>query len=338
VPSTVGTYYFCVKVCDSTTPTPDCKIATYQVTATAIPCNAGTVAPTLTATTRSNVCPATTADLSLLVSSTCPVGSALEWHNTNMGLSAANKVANPASVSAGTYYPVCFDAINTCYSPTPTTGVTVTITACCQSGTIAPIITATTVTNTCPTTTFSLAALANTGTKPAGTTLVWSTNKIPASVGDTLTNLTTVSAAGKYYALYYDKVANCYSPADSVTATLTVCAVNPPAQSATNSQAKTGNAATELTPTGGTSPYIYSVDNSVECTPVIGATALPTASNLTVTNASTGAYSYTAPATAGTYYYCIKVCDSATPTPSCTTKTYTLTVTCPVGTAVPTLK
>lgn len=211
----------------------------------------------------------------------------------------------------------------------------------CVAGTTAPAITATTISNTCPATTFSLASLANTGTKPTGTTLIWSTNKVPTSASDTLTNLTTVSTAGKYYALYYDKANSCYSPADSVTATLTICANNPAGQSATTNQAKTGNAGTELTPTGGTSPYSYSVDNSGTCTPVVGATALPTSSNLTVTNTATGAYSYTAPATAGTYYYCIKVCDSATPTASCVTKTYTLSVaspSCAVGTVIPGIK
>ena len=211
----------------------------------------------------------------------------------------------------------------------------------CVAGTTAPAITATTVTNTCPATTFSLASLANTGTKPAGTTLIWSTHKVPTSSSDTLTNLTTVAMAGKYYALYYDKVANCYSPADSVTATLTICAVNPPAQTATTNQAKTGNAGTDLAPTGGTGTLTYSVDNSGLCTPVVGATALPIGSNLTVTNVSTGAYSYTAPAVAGVYYYCIKVCDSATPTASCVTKTYTLSVAspaCAVGTVIPGIK
>ena len=432
-PAVAGTYYYCIKVCDTSTPSPVCITKTYTLTVSLPPCLAGTTAPTLSANTKSNVCPATTADLSSLVSSSCPVGSTLEWHNTNTGLSAANKVATPASVGAGTYYPVCFDAVNTCYSPVPATGVTVTITACCASGTIAPtlsattksnvcpattadlsslvssscpvgsilewhntntglsaankvatpasvgagtyypvcfdaintcyspapatgvtvtiancitciagnsapIISATTVTNTCPTTTFSLVALANTGTQPVGTSLVWSTHKVPTSAGDTLTNLATVAAAGKYYVLYFDKISNCYSPADSVTATLTICAVNPPAQTANNGQAKTGNAATELTPTSGTGAYVYSVDNSGSCTPVVGATALPTASNLTVTNSATGAYTYTAPTTAGVYYYCIKICDSATPTASCITKTYTLTVTCPVGSAVPSLK
>ena len=211
----------------------------------------------------------------------------------------------------------------------------------CLAGTTAPAITPTTVSNTCPTTTFSLAALANTGTQPAGTSLVWSTHKVPTSAADTLTNLTTVATAGKYYALYYDKVNGCYSPADSVVASLVICAVTPAGQTANVSQPKTGTASTELTPTGGNGTYTYSVDNSGACTPAIGATALPGTSNLTVTNASTGAYTYTAPAAAGTYYFCIKVCDTSSPTPSCLTKTYTVVVSapvCAVGNAIPSIK
>ena len=95
------------------------------------PCTAGITAPTLSATTKSNICPATTADISGLVTSTCPAGSVLEWHTTNsiLNLSTANKVANSTTVAAGTYYAVCYDATNTCYSPA-TAGVTVGITPC----------------------------------------------------------------------------------------------------------------------------------------------------------------------------------------------------------------
>jgi hypothetical protein len=179
---------------------------------------------------------------------------------------------------------------------------------------------------------------------------------LPLSSNLTVTNantgaytFTTPATAGTYY--YCIKVCDTATPTPSCvtkTYTLTVTAaptpltaVNPPAQTATPSQAKTGNAATELTPAGGDGNYVYSVDNSGSCTPAVGATALPLSSNLTVTNSTTGAYTYTAPATAGTYYYCIKVCDTTSPTPSCLTKTYTLTVAapvCPLGTTTPGLK
>jgi hypothetical protein len=214
----------------------------------------------------------------------------------------------------------------------------------CVAGTAAPIIIETTITNTCPTTTFSLAGLANTGTKPSGTSLIWSTHKVPTSAADTLTNLTTVSTSGKFYAMYYDKVSNCYSPADSITATIAacpgalVCAI-PPAQTALTGALKTGNAATELTPTGGTGIYTYSNGNSdPACIAPSGATAGVIVPVVT----TTGEYTYTAPLTAGVYYFCIKVCDTTLLTPICKVNTYTVTVSapavCAAGTAVPTLK
>ena len=218
-------------------------------------CSAGTSAPTLSATTKSNVCPTTTASISSLVTSTCPVGSTIEWHTVSTGLSAANKVADPTAVVAGTYYPACFDATNSCYSIVPTTGVIVTINAC---------------------------SLNFTG-----------------------------------------------SGVSSGTAT----------QSANTNQMKSGNASTELAPTGGTPGYTFSNGSADPlCTAPVGATALPVSSNLVVN--SNGSYTYTAPSTPGTYYFCVKVCDSALPTPVCSIATYkvTITATCAVGSAVPVLK
>ena len=218
-------------------------------------CSAGTSAPTLSATTKSNACPATTASISSLVTSTCPVGSTIEWHTVSTGLSAANKVADPTAVVAGTYFPACYDATNSCYSIVPTTGVTVTINAC---------------------------SLNFTG-----------------------------------------------SGVSSGTVT----------QSANTNQMKSGNAAAELLPTGGNPGYVYSNGSADPlCIAPVGATALPGSSNLIVN--SNGTYSYTAPATAGTYYFCVKVCDSTLPTPVCSIATYkvVVTATCAVGSAIPVLK
>ncbi|MBL0190629.1 MAG: DUF4347 domain-containing protein [Saprospiraceae bacterium] len=95
----------------------------------------------------------------------------------------------------------------------------------CAAGTIAPAINATSVTNSCPTTTVNLTSLANTGTLPTGTTLVWSLNNPPTNINDTLTTAQVTSAATgvKYYAFYRDGLNNCFSPADSVLATLFTC-------------------------------------------------------------------------------------------------------------------
>lgn len=113
----------------------------------------------------------------------------------------------------------------------------------------------------------------------------------------------------------------------------------PAAQTATVNEAKTGNAATELAPSGGTGPYVYSDGtNDPGCVAPGGASVLPSGSNLVV-QSTTGAYSYTAPSTPGTYYFCIKVCDSATPTPDCVYATYTVVVSpvCNAGVAAPAL-
>ncbi|WP_435355911.1 hypothetical protein [Emticicia sp. SJ17W-69] len=101
----------------------------------------------------------------------------------------------------------------------------------------------------------------------------------------------------------------------------------------TNGGTQTGTASTEMNPTGATS-YIYS---TTVCSPTpAGTTPLPASSNLTITNASTGAYSYITPTTTGTYSYCIKVCD-ANNANNCATSTYTLNVSavCNAGSVAP---
>ncbi len=230
-----------VKVCDNGTPVL-CAIKDVTITVTNIvECVAGTTAPTLSATTKSNVCPATSATLSGLVTSSCPVGSTLEWHTVSTGLSAANKVANPASVLGGTYFPTCYDAVVNCYSPVPSPGVTVTINACGSNPILLPTVTQTGVINT----------------------------------------------------------------------------------------TKSGNAASELLPTGGIGAYAYTNGSAdPACVAPVGATPLPLSSALTI-NAVTGAYSYTRPNAVGTYYFCVKVCDSSSPTPFCSVAVYKVVVTAP---------
>lgn len=189
-------------------------------TSCSVPCLAGTASPVLSSSTKSNVCPAPLADLSAILASNLPASTTLTWHSSKVA-TTANKLSSVSGVGAGKYYAAFFDATNNCYSPTDS--VTVTINACsCPAGTTAPIITATSLQNSCPAVTVSLASLTNTGTKPSGTTLVWSTNKVPTSSADTLTSL-TVSTSGKFYAMYYHKVANCFSPADSVAVQINDC-------------------------------------------------------------------------------------------------------------------
>lgn len=205
-------------------------------------------------------------------------------------------------------------------------GVNVQIGAC-AAGSTAPTLSASTKSNVCPAITANLTTITASNT-PVGTgiKLTWHT-ATPATSANRVVNPAAVPA-GTYYAAFADTVSNCFAGAGSattlVTVTTTLCTSTPPAQTASAGGSHSGNAATELNPQGGTAPYNYT-DDTNNCTAPGGATKLPAASNLTV-NPSTGAYSYTAPNTAGTYYFCIKVCDSSTPTPKCTTVTYTVTV------------
>lgn len=91
----------------------------------------------------------------------------------------------------------------------------------CPAGTIAPILSGTLLTNSCPTATVDLNSLV-TSLTPSGASLVWFTNN--AHIGTAITMPT--NTAGTYYAFYYDAVNNCYSPASAtVTATINPCTV-----------------------------------------------------------------------------------------------------------------
>jgi hypothetical protein len=122
----------------------------------------------------------------------------------------------------------------------------------------------------------------------------------------------------------------------TVTAASGLTLATPPASALTSTPnaARTGNAATELMPSGGTGPYNYSNGSAdPACVAPSGSTAMP---GVTITPA--GAYSYTTPATPGNYYFCVKVCDSTSPTPICTVKVYLVQVSgagCAVGAAIP---
>ncbi|AUD06242.1 Ig-like domain-containing protein [Spirosoma pollinicola] len=167
-------------------------------------------------------------------------------------------------------------------------------------------------------------------TSSTGTTLCSTT----ATAGGTWSCPVTLSAGPQTLSAVASNSNGTSSPATTqITAINTIApltASNPPALTATPGSTNSGNAATEILPSGGTAPYVYSNDTgNPSCSAVAGATQLPPA-NLTVAS-GTGSYSYIAPATPGVYYFCIKVCDSSTPTPSCVTKTYTLTVTAPAA-------
>jgi uncharacterized repeat protein (TIGR03803 family) len=199
----------------------------------------------------------------------------------------------------------------------------------CAAGTTAPVLTGNTVYNSCPATTVNLNSLF-TGTPPSGTTLTWHT-ATPATEANKVAT-PTAAAAGTYYAAFRDAAASpvCYSPTTAaVTATLTSCngtpTLNiPPVTTLPVSTFTSGNAAVQLAPTGGTAPYTYASANSDPgCTPPSGSLGTIAVS----VNSSTGAYSYTTPATPGTYHFCIRVCDDTMPAAICNIATYTVIVT-----------
>jgi hypothetical protein len=109
----------------------------------------------------------------------------------------------------------------------------------------------------------------------------------------------------------------------SCSGPLTLANPNPSNQNVTPGGTGTGNASTDLVPTGGNQPYNYSQDTGATCIAPPGATTLP---NPVTVNSSTGVYSFMAPNTSGTYYFCIKVCDATTPTQLCKTATYQVVV------------
>jgi hypothetical protein len=174
-----------------------------------------------------SVCPATTVNLNTAVSVTnLPAGTTLSWH-TSAVATAANKIANPASVGAGTFYASFQENSGTCFSPT-SVAVTVAITSCappCNTGNTPVQLSASTLSNTCPATSVNLNSLITSST-PAGTSVVWYSNA--THTGTALSTPMMVSTAGTYYAFYYDNVNNCYSPASApVSVSINTCNSTP---------------------------------------------------------------------------------------------------------------
>ncbi|EFX59906.1 hypothetical protein DAPPUDRAFT_126303, partial [Daphnia pulex] len=172
-----------------------------------------TSAPILNTFGISNVCPATTVDLTTLKASNQPAGAVLQWH-TGLPISVNNKVSNPTSVNAsGTYYAIFFDATNNCYANNGLSyaPIVVTITTCpsnCNAGGNAPVINVDAVSNICPATTVNLNNTTATNI-PNGAVLQWHTG-LPASASNKVSNPSSV-LGGLYYAVFYDATNNCYS-------------------------------------------------------------------------------------------------------------------------------
>jgi hypothetical protein len=80
-------------------------------------CYAAATPPALSATSKSNVCPGTTIDLSTITVSNTPANTVFEWHSGTPA-TAGNKLTDVSTVVAGTYYGVFYDATYNCYSNT----------------------------------------------------------------------------------------------------------------------------------------------------------------------------------------------------------------------------
>lgn len=91
------------------------------------PCNAGLVAPVLSATTASPACPIKTANLNALVTSTIPDATSLAWFTNAAHTGTA--ISTPTAAGPGTYYGFYYGSAGTgCYSPA-TAAVTVSSTS-----------------------------------------------------------------------------------------------------------------------------------------------------------------------------------------------------------------
>jgi hypothetical protein len=377
-PSTTGSYYFCVKVCDAVSPTPNCAVKVYPITVTEPSTPVSLATPPATALTS----PAGSAKTGNAATDLAPSGGTAPYKyssgsgdSTCVAPSGATQITGVTIVdSTGAYsyttpstpgnYYFCVKVCDAT-SPTPNCAVKVypiTVTAPVASLTLA----------TPPTASLTGAAgsaksgNAATDLAPSGGTgpYTYSNGSAdPACVapsGATAISGVTVSSTGAYsYTMpttpgnYYFcvKVCDATSPTPICAVKvypITVTAANsgsgltlatPPASefSSTINVVRTGNAATDLTPSGGTAPYTYSSGTGdPACIAPAGWIPMPG-----VTISSSGTYGYTTPATPSNYYFCVKVCDSTSPTPICAVKVYTVQVSgtnCVIGSAVPGIK
>lgn len=367
-PPTPAVYFFCAKVCDSSSPQ-QCKTVTYTTTVTAIPL---TITQPATQTFLTNVPVTTAASTTLLpaggtgtktysngstdVACVAPAGALSLPASSNLTVSSSGAISYTTPTTAGVYY-YC---VKVCDSGSPqqcavgiykiTVGspaLAIVQPAAITRGANAPTSgnasTDLSITGGTGTITYSNGSSDPGCVAPVGTTLLPASSNLTVSLTGAY-SYTTPTTAGTYY--FCVKVCDSSTPTPvcaygtyKVTVLAPITITQPVPTTAGPNSARTG---VVPTPTGGTGPYTYSNGNTdPACVAPAGATLLPASSNLSI-NASTGAYSYTTPTVPGTYYFCVKICDSSTPTPSCVVANYTvtvaanpLTITQPVATTKP---
>ena len=192
-----GTLFYYVVLTSGTCSTTS---ATAMVTVTAKP-----TAPVVSASTLSNFCPVTTANLTTLQPAVVS-GIDYEWHTVATNPTALTKVDNPSAVSlGGIYYLYSKTTTGGCYS-NASSPVTVTINTC------------TTPSCTNSGVTFVDLTALYTGTLPTGVVVEWwtsPTRDLPPTPGTKVLNPTNVTVSGTYYAFFYDTANNCYNTNNS---------------------------------------------------------------------------------------------------------------------------
>jgi hypothetical protein len=231
-----------------------------------------------------------------------------------------------SGLTAGTYTLKVRNATNASCSADAASTVTIV------AAPSAPILSTTTLANGCPATTVNLTTITASNT-PLGTTLTWHA-ATPATLANTLASPSAVTM-GTYYAAFYDTSNNCFSATTVVIATVNTCiaVATPPTITTPTGTTIPGK---NPIPISGSAPFVYTDGSSDPgCIAPSGFISL-LASGGTVNGLSstTGAHTVTAPAVVGSYYYCIKVCDSLG---NCAISIHKVLVTesCPVGSYKP---
>jgi hypothetical protein len=173
--------------------------ATTTITVNATP---STVVPT--ATSKSNVCPATTVDLTSLQPAAVS-GVTYEWHTVASNPTSGTLVATPAAAASGTYY-LYGKSASGCYSAA-SSAVTATVNACIPCTPVDPGVVSGSAASI---KTGNTASFTLTGAT-AGTTTwaIFPSNGVSPNTGTgTSTGLVTFNIAGEYQVLFSTKNSN----------------------------------------------------------------------------------------------------------------------------------
>ncbi|MDR6466147.1 hypothetical protein [Chryseobacterium sediminis] len=185
-------------------------------------CNSPTTAPTFSSTSIAFACGSPSINLKSgytgIAESSLPAGVTLDFYD-----SLGNKIADPTNVTSPGTYTVFYSDANNAGCTSPSTTLTVAGPNCCAT---APLLTANTLTNICPSQTANLTSLYS-GTLPSGVVLEWHTGSTPSAAN--LVAAPNAVGNGTYWAVFHDVTNSCYSPASSVAVTISPCLCYKPA-------------------------------------------------------------------------------------------------------------